>query len=272
MGKQHLAEIRVDFLVILKDSQADIPQAQSLHPGTEISLFFQRHQRALQRRHSVADFRCHTMAFTGGTGCRIGNTAGCQNDGICRIGSLLAHNLTDCTFGNSKRHSAVSDQRNLQGFQLPLQRTADIKRTVADRENTVSPLRLQRNTDLFKERHGITAIKLGKRAVQELAVLRRVGHQGFNICIVGNIAAALSGDIQFFAQSFIGLQQGDFRTLLGSKNGSHHTGRTAAHNNNFLIHHPFYQTRCIRSKYLPVPQRSRTRLPPPDLPMPATMH
>ena len=209
MGEQQLTKIGVNFLVIFKDCQLYVPQAQSLHGGTGIALFPQRYQRALQRRDRMAQLCCHSMSLTGRAGGRIGNAAGSQNHRVARIAPLFTNYAVNAVIIGLQRCGTVTNQLHLQCPQTAFQRAADIKGTVGHGEHSVAPFRFQRHTQTFKKRDGIPTVKAGESAVQKLSVLGNVGHERFQICVVGHVAAAFSGDVQFLAQTFIGLQQRD---------------------------------------------------------------
>ena len=87
----------------------------------------------------------------------------------------------------------------MQRLYLPLQRVGDIEGTVGHREHPVAPLHLQRYAAALKKRHGIPAGEAGQGAVKEPAITGNVGHQALQIRVVGDVAAALSRDIDFFA-------------------------------------------------------------------------
>ena len=215
--KQQLPEIRIDLLIVFKDRQAHVPQAQALQtnagdPRRDDPL--QGHQRPLQRRDGMPRLSRHPVTVSGGAGGRIADAAGSQHHRLSGIASPLPNNAAGHAVLDLQGRRPVPDDLHLQGLQPPFQRGADVKRAVADGKHPISPLGFQRDAQLLKKGHRISAIEAVKSAVKEFSITWNISQQPLNIGIVGHVAPALSGDIQFFPQSFVGFQQSDLRPLL----------------------------------------------------------
>ena len=239
--KQQLAEIRIDLLIVFKGRQTHVPQTQALQadagdPRRDDPL--QGHQRPLQRRDGVPRLSRHPVTVPGGAGGRIADAAGGQHHRLSGIASPLPNNAADRAVLNLQGRRPVSEDLHFQGLQPPFQCGTDVERAVADRKHPIPPLSFQWDAQLLKKGHHICAIETVKGAVKEFSITWNIGQQPLNIGIVGHVAPALSGDIQFFPQSFVGFQQSDLRPLLRCRKGSHHSGGAAADDHDLFIHRP----------------------------------
>ena len=156
----------------------------------------------------------HPVTVSGGAGGRIADAAGGQHHRLSGIASPLPNNAADRAVLNLQGRRPVPEDLHLQGLQPPFQCGADVKRTVADRKHPIPPLGFQRDAQLLKKGHHICAIETVKGAVKEFSITWNIGQQPLNIGIVGHVAPALSGDIQFFSQPLVRFQQSDLRPLL----------------------------------------------------------
>ena len=239
--KQQLAEIRIDLLIVFKGRQTHVPQTQALQADTRDPRRddpLQGHQRPLQRRDGVPRLSRHPVTVSGGAGGRIADAAGGQHHRLGRVVSPLPNNAADRAVLNLQGRRPVPEDLHLQGLQPPFQRGADVKRAVADGKHPVSPLGFQRNAQLLKKAHHICAIEAVKGAVKELSITRNISQQPLDIRVVGHVAPALAGDIQFFPQPFVGFQQRDSRPLLRRRNSGHHPGGASADHYDLFTHHP----------------------------------
>ena len=229
-----------------------IPQAQSLHGGAVSIIALQRHQRAPGRHDGVPQRRRHGIAVAGGAGAGIGHAAGSQYHGVRRAVLPVGIHAGDCAVRHGDRRRPLPEEADVQPPKLTLQRAGDVEGAVRHREHAVSPLHLQRHTQRLEKRHGILRCKAGQGAVQEPAVAGDIGHQRLLIAVVGHVAPALAGDIQFFAQPLVGLQQRHTRTLPGGGDGRHHTGGASADHYD-LTHRPLSRRCCTSTTPVPYP-------------------
>ena len=75
------------------------------------------------------------------------------------------------------------------------QRVDDIAGLIGDGKDTVAPLSLQGNAQPLKECLGAGGGKGGHSAVKEFAITGDVGQSLVHGAVVGEVAAALSGDV-----------------------------------------------------------------------------
>ena len=242
--KQQLTEIRVDLLVVFKNRQVHVPQAQALqadagHPRRDDPL--QGHQRPLQRRDGVPRLSRHPVTVSGGAGGRIADAAGGQHHRLSGIAPPLPNNAADRAVLDLQGRRPVPEDLHLQGLQPPFQCGTDVERAVADGKHPIPPLSFQLDAQLLKKVHRISAIEAVKSAVKEFSITWNIGQQPLNIGIVGHVAPALSGDIQFFSQPFVGFQQRDSRPLLRRRNSGHHPGGASADHYDLFTHHPHHR-------------------------------
>ena len=239
--KQQLAEIRIDLLIVFKDRQAHVPQTQALQTNTGDPRRddpLQGHQRPLQRRDGVPRLSRHPVTVSGGAGGRIADAAGGQHHRLSGIASPLPNNAAGRAVLNLQGRRPVPEDLHFQGLQPPFQCGTDVERAVADGKHPIPPLSFQWDAQLLKKGHHICAIETVKSAVKEFSITRNIGQQPLNIRVVGHVAPALSGDIQFFSQPFVGFQQSDLRPLLRCRKGSHHSGGAAADDHDLFTHRP----------------------------------
>ncbi|CAN4003011.1 Sorbitol dehydrogenase, partial [Dysosmobacter welbionis] len=257
VGEQHLPEVRVDLLPVLKHRQPHIPQAQALELPAQ-AVIPQRHQRALKVRHRMPRFPGHSVPLSCGAGGGVTDAAGGKDYRPGRVCPPLSPDTCDGAGGDLQLRRPVPGQRDLQRLQPPLQSGADVKGPVTDGKHPIPPLGLQRHADGRKERHGVPAVEPGKGAVQKLAVPGHVGQQGLYIGVVGDVAPALAGDVQLLSQPLIGLQQRHPCAPLRRGDSGHHPGGSPADHYQPLTHRPSSRTRRRRSRCPPAPQRCGT--------------
>ena len=84
-----------------------------------------------------------------------------------------------------------------QTMQMVLQCTGNISGVIRNREYALSALHFQRNTDSFKKSHGILRGESGKCTVKKTSVGQCILNQCLRLAVIGDVTAALSGDIYF---------------------------------------------------------------------------
>ena len=259
VGKQHLTEFpeyRLIFAVIHR--QLHVFQAQSLHMAAAVVIADQRHQRAPRLHDGMAQCGGNPIAVAGGSGAGIGHAAGGDDHRVGGVGFLLPCHRRHAAVRRLHRRGTVMEPADTQRLDLPLQCVRNVKGAVGHRKHPVAPLHLQRHTAALEKRHGIPAGKVGQCAVKESAITGNVSHQALQIRVVGDVAAALSRDIDLLTQPLVRLYQAHLRTVLCGGDGGHQTGGSAA-DHRYLIHLPLFQKYCILTT--PAPCR-RTPAPP----------
>ena len=121
---------------------------------------------------------------------------------------------------------ANSDPGPFQGME---QGVDDIGGLVRARKNASPPFGFQGDAQAFKVFHHRRGREPGHRTVKEAAVPGHVVQNALRRGVVGEIAPAFAGDIELAAQFLVGLQQQDLSAALPGGEGSHHSGRAAAH-------------------------------------------
>ena len=220
----------------------------------------QRHQRTPGLHDGMAQRGGHFVAVAGGASTGIGHAAGGDDHRVGGIASLLPRHRRHMALRRLHRRGTVVDPADAQRLYFSLQGVGDVEGAVGHREHPVAPLHLQRYAAALEKRHGVPAGEPGQGAVQEPAVAGDVGHQALQIRIVGDVAAALSRDIDFFAQPLVGLYQAHLRAALRGGDGGHQTGGAAA-DHRYLIHLPLSRKYCISTTPAPSRQTPATPLP-----------
>jgi hypothetical protein len=95
-------------------------------------------------------------------------------------------------------------------------------------EYAVSPLNLRGQPMAFKKIYGLVVAISIERGIQELPVPHDMLKQGFRVAGIGQVAPALSSDIELLAQFFIFFQQDYPVPFGGSLAGRHHPSCAAA--------------------------------------------
>ena len=245
MGKQHLAKLPEHCLVLLVVyRQFHVFQAQSLHLTAALVIADQRHKGTPRLHNGMSQRGSHAVSVAGGTSTGIGHSSGGKDHRVGGIASLFPCHCRNAAILRFNRNGTVMDPANMQRLHLPLQRVGDIERAVGHRKYPVTPFHLQRHAAALKKSHGVPAGKPGKCAVQKPAVAGNVRQQPFQIRVIGNVAAAFSGDIDLFPQPLVGFYQTDLRPTLCGGNSCHQTGGAAA-DHGYLIHLPLSRKYCI---------------------------
>ena len=208
MGKEQLPQLVIDhFMLAVVHRQGHIAQGQPLHGGAVGIVAGQRHQRTPRRQDRVS--RLPRQAITVSRTARggIGHAARGHNHGARLI--AFHSTLYSCrvTVPDHQRLRSVPRHTDMQPLQLPLQRAADVKGTVAHRIDPLAALHLQRNTQFLKKSHGVPAVPAGKDAIKEFPVTRHMGNQLVTGTVIGHIAAALTRNVELFSEPLVGLKQ-----------------------------------------------------------------
>ncbi len=236
MGKQHLPEIAVNFLVILIDPHRRVAQAQPLQAAAQLPCRAQRHQGPCGLYDGVSGGPGQPVAVPGAAGQRIAHAAGGHNNAGRLIVRLLPLDAPEPAVPEQQRLGPVPHDLHLQPAQVFLQRAADVKGPVRYREHPVPPLRLQRHAQALEKVHHVPAAEPGEGAVQKPPAAGHILQEFLQAAAVGHVAPALAGNIQLFAQPLIGLQQHCPPAVFRRRAGGHHSGGPAANHNNIMDH------------------------------------
>lgn len=228
MGEKKLALLLKDGLfAAVQHLQCHIPQRKPLHLLAQCPFRLQRDQRSSGCDHSMSDLFRQPVPIPCGSCGRIGKSARGKNDAwsfIACTRSVSTPEIADCVHSSLNALSSVS--RTCSG--AALEQTVDhISRVVRARKDAVSPFCLQRNTQRFKKRLHSLRWELVHCTVKELPIPGDIAKYLFRRAIVGQIAAALSRDIQLAANFRIAFQQ-PHRCALPCRPDRSHTAGCAA--------------------------------------------
>ena len=83
VGEDHFPEIPEDVpAALIQNGKGNVFKGQSLSVFRPVFHGFQRYQGRSERRHRVSKLLREPIAVPCGTGCRIGQAAGCQNHAV----------------------------------------------------------------------------------------------------------------------------------------------------------------------------------------------
>ena len=191
---------------------------------------------------------CEPVTVSGGSGTGIGTAAGTDNAVVCRQFLMI------CAFHSVKVSIPVTFLRqNLFHFcmqmnihmifmQFSLQGGDHIRRMIGYRKYPVSAFCLQWTSRLFNQIAHLCIVKAVKSTVQEFFISADILEQHIHIRPISHIATALSCNKELFPKLFIFFQKGYIMSTFRCRNGSHHTGSTAADHYHITHSHPFLPT------------------------------
>ena len=228
MRKQHFAEFPVDQTIILIGGEADVFQGKALHLRAVFILAFQRHKRSLRRGNRMAEAFGKTVTVAGRSRQRIGQAACADSSRAAADRSFLRHDAADASVFAADGFCLRAKETYTEAAAFLQQQLGHVVCIVADRKNAVTALDFERQTAIFKPGHHISGRKAVHRAVQEAPVPRHIGQYGFDVAVIGQIAATLAGDSQLPAQLLIGIKHRHSEAALGGRRGKHQPGCPAA--------------------------------------------
>ena len=110
-------------------------------------------------------------------------------------------------------------------------------------ENPAAALHRNGAAGTFQQGHHILRGKETEGGIEEAGIARHLGKEGIQVAIVGQVAAALAGDIDLFPELLIFLEERDGSAGTGRKQGSDHSGSAAPDNDDirlFFCHYRFH--------------------------------
>ena len=191
---------------------------------------------------------CKPVTVSGGSGTGIGTAAGTDN-------AVIRHQLLMvCAFHSIKIsipvtflreylfHFCVQMNIHMIFMQFSLQGGDHIRRMIGYRKYPVSAFCLQWTSRLFNQIAHLCIVKAVKSTVQEFFIGADILEQYIHIRPISHITTAFSRNKQFFSKLFIFFQKGYVMSAFCCRNGSHHTGSTAADYYHITHFHPFLPT------------------------------
>ena len=225
---------------VVPHPQLHVPQGQPLELGAAGIVRLQRHQGPPEGRDGVPHPPGQGVALPGGAGAGIGRPPGGQHHRpeLGQPAALLRRHLSQPSVLRRQARQTVPAQVHPLAAQLKKQGVHNVRRPVGHGEHPLPPLRFQRHPQALKKVHGVLGGEAAKRAEQKPPVPGDGGQQLVPAAVVGEVTAALSGDIQLPAHLLVGLQQHHVRPGPGGGNGGHHPRRPApGHNHPIAVSH-----------------------------------
>ena len=258
VGKQQLSEILEGHLpLLIFHVDGHIAQTQSHHGPALVGLgHLQGHQGAAGLHNGMAHGGGHIVTVAGGAGQRIGTAAGTENHPSGLIGPLVGDHTGHRTVGRLQGLDVGCHHSDAGTLQICPQSVNDRRGLVAFRKYPVAPLHLETAPQPFKKGHDLLRREGFHGAVEKAAVTGDVLQNLLGRAAVGDVAAALAGDVQFFAQPVVVLQKHHPGPQFRRRTGGHHPGGPGAHHQD--ISFPFVHRLRTLPKSVPVPHRSGT--------------
>ena len=267
VGKEHLALLVVEVLFLLSAGlpgpQRHIFEGKPRKRGRPALPRLDGNQRRQRLLNAVPRLLCERIAVSGGAGQRIARAAGAQDH---RIGPDTLTVLQDRAAAPSDLDRQMRDagfivNPHAQPLQLPPERSGHVAGVIGDRKDPVSTLHLQRNAKLLHQFHHVAVVKGRERRVHEARVAHHLPEEVLRLSGVGQVAAALSGDVYFLAQLFVALDERDRRAASGRKERSQHAGCASADYQDSSGIHFTFSPRSVRHSL-----RDTRRTPPKSFP------
>lgn len=174
-------------------------------------------------------------------GLGIAHAAGCHSHpaGI-NFASILTDYTPDPGFVKEQLFCLPLPEFGAAALYIPVQGIDNVRCPVTHRKDPVSALSLERDAESFKKRHGVRCTEPVDGTVQEPGIAPHRLEKGVLITVVGDIAAAFSGDKQLAAHLVILLQQQHRKSLFRRCSRAEHSRGSGADHHQVIF--PFHQT------------------------------
>ena len=230
MGEQHLSQLAVQVLLPARQRQCYVLQAQPLQGAGPVFLRFQPDQHRPRRCHRVPQRFRHPESVARGARGRVAHPAAGQDHPLRGqkrpvLQLRAGHGLP---LRPQVPHSGVQPHPYAQRPHQARQRSGYVAGLFRGRKHAPPPLHRHRAAVRLQQRHHVPRAKEAQRAVQEPRVAGNLGQKLVPCAVVGQVAAAFPGDIDFLSRLFVMLQQGHLRPRPGCKYRGHHPGSPAA--------------------------------------------
>ena len=236
MGKEHLPEFFIQFLLSIADFRRHVAQAQPLELLGPDFLCLHRNQRRPALFNRVAHLFGEAVTIAGGT-CRTVRNPASSND-------------TDVSFHLSAIRQQNFAEPAILRLYLPdflpqkylyaetveflLQSPNHIRRMVGFREYSSSPLYFCLNTQFFKKRNGVPIGKTVETAVKKSGISNYGFKQNVNVTGIRQITSALARNEQFFPQLFIFFIETHLMAISGCCCRRQHSGGASSDHQYFF--------------------------------------
>ena len=220
VGKQHFPQLAVYRLCVPVKGQGHVAQRKAHHLFTGGIRAHQAAKARHGRHNGVPRLFCQLVAVPGGTGARVGNAPRGHQHRIRQKGSAL--------FGANARAAAAFQQELPRAARLKPRAGrvaqkggAHIFGPVAHREHPAAPFGLERHAQPLEQLHRPGRRKGVQRRVEKAGVGAHILQKGLLAAVVGQVAAAFSGNQDLFARQPAVLQKGHGMAAFQRGAGGH---------------------------------------------------
>ena len=190
------------------------------------------------RINGVPQLLCKAVSVAGGAGGGVAHAAGCHDDFVSADDfAIFGFNAgRGFVFRDDPLYGGVETDGNAQTADFPFKAVCDIACVVAFGEDALAALHFELGAGVFNQIHKTEIVKAGKRRIQETRISHDVFHEFLAFGGICHIAAALAGDVDFFAELFVFFKKRYARACLRGIKACHDAGGAAADNNDFRVH------------------------------------
>ena len=181
----------------------------------------------------------HAISVPGGAGGRIAAAAGGQDDRVRRQLQAVCHpdagdplSALRILPGQDFRNFLMQPETHAPALAETDQGAGDVAGVLAAGEHAAAPLHLHRTAVFLQQGHQVLGGEGGEGAVQKSSVAGHLPQKLIEGTVVGRVAAAFPGQIDFLAGFFIMLQQGDLRPGSRRVNRGHEPGGACSDDQN----------------------------------------
>ena len=178
-------------------------------------------------------FRGQPVSVPGGAGGRITEASGTKDDGIGRNPSAVRRpDRADAAFLRLQgADRGIQANLHAGGTHEGRQGAGHIAGFFRGGKDAAPPLDHHRTSGALHQGHHVLGGEVIQGGKKEPGIPGNLGKKGIPVTVVGQVAAAFPGDVDFFPQLFIPLQQRDGSAAPGcEKSGGHAGGSAADHN------------------------------------------
>ena len=238
VGEEQLALVLIDDLALaVPQAQDHVPQGQALHPGAVAAVLLQGDERGARRHDGVPQRLRHAVAVAGRAGRGVGRPAGGQDHGPRRDdGPVGADDAAHAAVLHGDVVRAQVADRHPRPAQGEEQRVHHVGGAVRARKNAPPTLGLEGDAQLFKISHDRGGREAREGAVQKAPVAGDVREHARRVGVVGEVAAALAGDVELTTELFVRLEQDHLGPGPPRPQGGHHPGGAAADDRDRSVH------------------------------------
>ena len=230
MRKEHFSQLAVKHFFSLSEGQRHVFQRKPLQPTGPVRRRFDGVQHPGQRLDAVSGGLSQGIAVAVRAGHGIGFPAAGQYHRVRGNGFTVfqQHPRHAAVLLHKCLHPAVQPHLHPRLLQKPRQRAVHVAGLLRAGKHPPPALGFHRAAGLLQQGHHVLRREEAQRAVQEARVAGHLPEKLVQGAVVGQVAAALAGDVHLLAQLLIAFQQGDPRALPGREKRRQHAARAAA--------------------------------------------